>query len=70
MKPSYSADDFRSKLKLLRPHLSIQGLADYLGQEKWQVCNWLYRDRPSKWAMEKLMPKLERKITQIVVKKP
>jgi hypothetical protein len=59
--------DFQSKLKQLTEYLSLKEISTLLfgsEQKKWQVGNWLYRDRPNEWAVRSLLPIIEKQLTR------
>lgn len=50
--------DFISRLRDLAGRMKHSELADRLGIERSLLRNWLYRDRPSKWAVASLSKKV------------
>lgn len=51
--------EFIARLKAVADFMTHQQMADSMGVPIWQVRNWLYRDRPSTFAIQALGPVLE-----------
>lgn len=50
--------EFLTRLRELAEHTPHSRLAEQLGVERYLLRNWLYRDRPSKWAVSSLSKKV------------
>lgn len=61
MKTNERTEQFLERLRAVSKEMSHDELADYLSTPKVTFQNWLYRDKPNRFAVALLKPLVDRK---------